>query len=292
MPPRTALGWNEAVAPVAGSDGTMPEVATWSRRRDDRGVLALRAELEQHNGLDLAIVAPEEVERACVLLKRDGFVCVRDALPAPQLARMRAATEAAIDEIDTLDPGWTHLHGGLPHRFSFGGLSMTRHRMHVPEWTELIDVAAVSRILTAVWGGEDYLCVGGGGDVCLPGAVEYQHLHNDIPGFDRFSDHQPAIGPATTSGSEMDSHDLPTPMITVNFAMCDLTWENGPIRQIPGTHTSKEPIPRLGDEPEWMKYTALVGVPAGSAIIRDCRCWVSFGLAVSVSICLCLAVGC
>ena len=27
MPPRTALGWNEAVAPVAGSDGTMPEVS-------------------------------------------------------------------------------------------------------------------------------------------------------------------------------------------------------------------------------------------------------------------------
>ena len=61
--------------------------------------------------------------------------------------------------------------------------------------------------------------------------------------------------------------------VTINFTMSDLTWENGPIRQIPGTHTNLSPPPSIYDEPEWMRLSTLVGAPAGSAIFRDTRCW-------------------
>jgi ectoine hydroxylase-related dioxygenase (phytanoyl-CoA dioxygenase family) len=61
--------------------------------------------------------------------------------------------------------------------------------------------------------------------------------------------------------------------VHVNFPLIDLTAENGPIRQIPGTHRSRAPIPRLADEPEWMRLSTICPLPAGSAIFRDARCW-------------------
>jgi ectoine hydroxylase-related dioxygenase (phytanoyl-CoA dioxygenase family) len=67
--------------------------------------------------------------------------------------------------------------------------------------------------------------------------------------------------------------DLPVPAVHINFPLVDLTPENGPIRQIPGTHRSRAPIPRLADEPEWMRFSTICPLPAGSAIIRDARCW-------------------
>ncbi len=47
--------------------------------------------------------------------------------------------------------------------------------------------------------------------------------------------------------------DLPVPVLTINFPMIDLTTENGPIRQIPGSQRWRAPIPSLLDEPDWMK---------------------------------------
>ncbi len=67
--------------------------------------------------------------------------------------------------------------------------------------------------------------------------------------------------------------DLPVPVLTINFPMTDLTFENGPIRQIPGTQRSRAPIPNLIDEPEWMKLSTVCPAPAGTAIFRDIRAW-------------------
>jgi len=55
--------------------------------------------------------------------------------------------------------------------------------------------------------------------------------------------------------------------------MSDLTWENGPIRQIPGTHGISSPAPSQENEPEWMRHCTLVGATAGSGVIRDNRAW-------------------
>ena len=55
--------------------------------------------------------------------------------------------------------------------------------------------------------------------------------------------------------------------------MSDFTWENGPIRQIPGTQALAGKPPRLADEPEWMRLSTLVGAKAGAAVFRDNRAW-------------------
>ena len=62
--------------------------------------------------------------------------------------------------------------------------------------------------------------------------------------------------------------EMTPPTVTINFIMCDLTWENGPIRQIPGSHTLQQHPPPPGDEPDWMKHSTLVGATAGSGVFQ------------------------
>jgi ectoine hydroxylase-related dioxygenase (phytanoyl-CoA dioxygenase family) len=212
----------------------------------------------------LPIVAPSEVERAADLFHRDGFVVVADALSSDQLARMRAATERALAAMLEADPTCAAGGGagGLPHRYSFGSSSASRHMLHVDEWVDLVDLPTTTPILTAIFGSPNYVLFGGGGDVALPGAIEYQGLHADNVWTEP---HDPT--------GRTSIRDLPVPAVTINFAMVDFTTENGPTRQIPGSQTWRHPIPNLLDEPEWMKLSTLCPVPAGSAIFRDMRAW-------------------
>ena len=43
----------------------------------------------------------------------------------------------------------------------------------------MVDLPATTPILAEIFGSPGYICVGSGGDLCLPGAIEYQHLHAD-----------------------------------------------------------------------------------------------------------------
>ena len=63
------------------------------------------------------------------------------------------------------------------------------------------------------------------------------------------------------------------PVVTINFPMSDLTHANGPVRQIPGSHTSQQPAPSPQHEPEWMRLSTLVGAPVGAGVFRDNRAW-------------------
>jgi hypothetical protein len=242
-----------------------PRCATWTRAYDDPGVVALRERLRQRNGIPgLEVVSPDDVGRAAELFHRDGFVAVRDALPTEQLARLRAAATEVIDTLVAADPegavgGGA---GGLPHRYSFGGTSASRHMFHRREWCELIDMPTTTPILTEIFGSANYVVYGAGGDIALPGAIEYQGLHSDNVWTEL---HDPVGG--------VTMRDVPVPVVHINFPVVDLTTENGPIRQIPGSHRSRAPIPRLADEPEWMRLSTICPLPAGSAIFRDARCW-------------------
>ena len=69
--------------------------------------------------------------------------------------------------------------GGLPHRFSFGSSSASRHMLHVDEWVDLVDLPTTTPILEAIFGSPNYILIGAGGDVAMPGAIEYQGLHSD-----------------------------------------------------------------------------------------------------------------
>ncbi|MGI9597501.1 MAG: phytanoyl-CoA dioxygenase family protein [Acidimicrobiales bacterium] len=214
-----------------------PACAGWTRRPDDPGVVALRERLRADNGIpDLELVEPTEVGRAAELFHRDGFVVVREALTGERLEALQAATMGVVDEILAVDRDGSigGGAGGLPHRYSFGSTSGSRHRLHDPAWVDIIDLPTTTPILTEIFGSPNYIVGGGGGDVALPGAIEYQGLHAD----NIWAEPHDPVGGITT-------REMPVPVVTINFPMVDLTWENGPIRQIPGTQRSREPIPTL-----------------------------------------------
>ena len=229
---------------------------------------ALREHLAANNGIvGLEVLEPGEVERAVRLFHRDGFVVVRDVLDADQLQLLRAGVDEAVREIVALDPDRTGNRGS--HRYSFGGSSLTRSMLHRSEWQMLVDLPAVTPILTAIFGSTDYIVRAAGGDFCLPGAVEYQPLHSDMRDF---------IDPVSTPFSSFSDRRgrlsirvLPCPYVCVNFMPIDMTRLNGPTRQIPGTQHSLEPIPRRSEEPEWMRLSTVCPAPAGAVQIRDVR---------------------
>ena len=161
--------------------------------------------------------------------------------------------------------------------------------LHDPVWAKLTNIPAVHTLIQEMYGSADWPIFGTGGDLCLPGAVEYQSLHRDGPIFGdrRNSMTERRVAQANlmgidTKGKPLGELSLRTQRRisencpatgTINFQVVDATWDNGPIRQIPGTHCNVQPPPLSQDEPEWMRCSTIVGAPAGSAVFRDHRCW-------------------
>lgn len=201
--------------------------------------------------LDVPLLPAEDVEQAAQVFHRDGFVAVRDGLTSDQLAQAREAAFRVIREQTEATPLEAANRGHA--RYSFGD------QIHHPEWAMLVDLPTVLPIIERIWGSGDFTCIGAGGDYSVPGA-QIQPLHSDMGEFF----HDPT-GRATF-------HDVPAPFIVVNFPVVDFTEENGAIRFVPCTHRSREPIPTLAQEPEWMRRSQ-VCAPAGTALIRDVRCW-------------------
>eukprot|EP00747_Dinoflagellata_sp_TGD_P215391 gnl/TRDRNA2_/TRDRNA2_88090_c0_seq1.p1 gnl/TRDRNA2_/TRDRNA2_88090_c0~~gnl/TRDRNA2_/TRDRNA2_88090_c0_seq1.p1 ORF type:complete len:413 (-),score=49.52 gnl/TRDRNA2_/TRDRNA2_88090_c0_seq1:46-1284(-) len=274
-----------AVSAFAKTDPGAPQHRVW----DDPEVQALRKHLQSHNGIHgLEICSPDEVERAARLFHRDGFVVVRDLLSQEQLSRQRAACTRTLKELLS-EPGYGgrkyHTESGrTPHRYSYGECSASRHMLHDPAWASLVDLPTTTPLLTKLFGSLDYLVLGAGGDLCLPGTIEYQHLHRDV------QDNPQKLGKgrlemAGTKGIRSDPekplgltkqkliYEMTPPIITINFLMSDQTWENGPIRHIPGTHGVQQHPPTLSEEPAWMKLMTIVGAPAGAGVFRDNRAW-------------------
>jgi Phytanoyl-CoA dioxygenase (PhyH) len=297
------IGWDAATPPNETVDehgnpslanpgfGVADPRAPRRRAYDDPDVVKLREHLRAHNGIyGLEIVAPDDPKRAARIFLRDGFVVVRDVLNATQVERWRAGCARVLEQILSI-PGsrgrrYMTETQRLPHRYSYGTASASRHLMHEPEWTAMIDLPTTTPILTEIFGTADYFVRGGGGDVCLPGAIEYQHLHWDFretlampPSRRRQAQ---ALGVELRTRAGTDDLDLATerlivertpPLVTINFLLGDQTWENGPIRQIAGTQSLQSSPPAPADEPEWMRLSTLVGAKAGAAVFRDTRAW-------------------
>ena len=298
----TDAGWCAATPPneTADEDGrplvrregfTAADPRAPARRvYDDPEVCALREHLRRFNGLrGLEIVEPHEIERARRIFFRDGFVVVRDLLDADQLRAFREASARVLRQILDI-PGF----GGrkyitetarLPHRYSYGTSSASRQLLHEPTWAAMIDLPTTTPILKSLFGGDDYWVIGAGGDLCLPGAIEYQTLHSDArERFDLPPDRlaharRMGIEPRTGADGALEDrtrtliYERTPPRVTINFLMSDLTFENGPIRQIPGTHVRPGSPPTQADEPEWMRLSTLVGAPAGAGVFRDPHAW-------------------
>jgi ectoine hydroxylase-related dioxygenase (phytanoyl-CoA dioxygenase family) len=247
--------------------------ATYPRLSDsswDGDVNQLRAHLDQHNGIKgLEVLDPSEVERAVKIFNRDGFVVVRDALTAVQLAFLKAGVDAAMNDIISVDPDRSGNRGS--HRYSFGGSSLTRSMLHLPEWQMLVDLPTVTPIVTAIFGSSDYMLRAASGDFCIPGATNYQPLHSDMR--DRVDANTTPFSSFHDPRGHISTRDLPCPYVCVNFLTVDATRLNGPTRQIPGSQHSRAPFPTLAEEPEWMRLSTVCPVPAGAVQIRDVRAW-------------------
>ncbi len=238
--------------------------------RDDARIVQLRQYLETDNGIKgLETVEPGDIERAVKLFHRDGFVVVGDVLSNEQIDFLAKSCNEVVDEIVALDDSRNGNRGS--HRYSFGGSSLTRSQLHRAEWQMLLDIPAVTNILTALFGSPHYVLRAGSGDFCLPGAVDYQPLHSDVG--DWVSDTRSPFSAFHDPLGQMKIRDLPSPYICVNFLPQDVTRLNGPTRQIPGTQKSRAPIPTLADEPEWMRLSTVCPVAAGGAMFRDVRAW-------------------
>jgi hypothetical protein len=299
----TAAGWCAATPPNETTDEQgrpyVPETgsrqvdprAPARRVYDDPSVEALRAELKAKNGLTgVEMVEPHEVERAARIFYRDGFVVVKNLLTPAQLATWREASARVLRQILEIKGEGQRKYitesGRLPHRYSYGTASASRELLHHPVWAAMIDLPTTTPLLTRIFGGDDYHVRGAGGDLCLPGAIEYQALHADVK--ETFALPPKRLAAAERLGIELrrkpgsDELTFQTqqliiertpPHVTINFLMSDLTWENGPIRQIPGTAALVASPPTPADEPEWMRLSTLVGAPAGAGVIRDNRAW-------------------
>ena len=243
----------------------------WTDRSlDTPEILAQRAYLEANNGIKgLDILEPGDTEHAVDLFRRDGFVVIANVLNDEQTEILRNGCHEVVDEILALDGSRTGNRGS--HRYSFGGSSLTRSQLHRPAWQMLLDIPAVTDIVTAIFESTDYALRAASGDFCLPGAVEYQALHSDVRDW-----HDKASTPFSAFRDprrQLTVRDLPCPYVCVNFLPQEVTRLNGPTRQIPGTQHSRVPIPGLADEPEWMRLSTVCPAPAGAIMVRDVRAW-------------------
>jgi hypothetical protein len=235
-------------------------------------VAELRRHLDANNGLKgLEILEITEIERAVRLFHRDGFVVIGGVLNQEQTEFLAAGCNEVIQEIVAIDKGGAGNRGS--HRYSFVGSSLTRSQLHRPEWQMLLDIPAVDAILTALFGSPHYSLRAASGDFCLPGALEYQPLHSDVHDWVDDRSIRARINSFSDPMGNMTIRDLPCPYICVNFLPQEITRVNGPTRQVPGTQKSRNPIPSLKEEPEWMRLSTVCPVPAGGVMIRDVRAW-------------------
>lgn len=201
--------------------------------------------------LDVELVAPADPDRAAFVFHRDGFVALRQALSPEQLAfaqagaRRVAAEQMAATPLDRANRGYA--------RFSYG--SQIHHR----EWALLVDLETVLPTLEAIWQSRDFACMGGGGDYSAPGA-RIQPLHSDLA--DMLRD---PLG-------QVSAFDLPAPFLVVNFLMTQFRADNGAIRFVPGTQRTRLRPPPVEEEPRHWRES-IVCAPAGTALVRDVRCW-------------------
>ena len=238
--------------------------------RESAQTQRLRESLEARSGLaGLEVLEPDEIERAKRIFYRDGFVVVRNALTRDQLEFLRGGCDRVMRDILAKDKQRVGNRGS--HRYSFGAASATRNQLHQPEWAMLLDLPTITPIVTALFESSDYWVRGSGGDFCLGGAVAYQPLHSDLQ--DRIDLPNIKVGSFKDPRGLLTYRDLPCPYVCCNFLLEDATAINGPTRQIPATQHSRQPIPSLTEEPEWMRLSTVWPAPAGSALIRDVRAW-------------------
>ena len=252
--------------------GTDFGVLGWQGRdRHTPELDAQREHLLANNGLTgLEILDPSEIDRAVRIFRRDGFVVVRDALDTEQIEFLRNGVREVAREIIELDAASTGNRGS--HRYSFGGSSATRSMLHRPEWQMLVDLPTVTPIVTAIFESPDYFVLrAASGDFCLPGAVEYQPLHSDMG--DRIDATQTPVQFVPRPPWPADHPRSPVPVSGGQLLARRSDRAQRPDTADPRNPARSRAVPKLRDEPEWMRLSTVCPAPAGAIQIRDVRAW-------------------
>lgn len=240
-------------------------------QKDAAEIQTLTRHLEASNGIKgLEILTTKDIDEAVRLFRRDGFVVIADVLNSEQTDFLASGCNEVVKDILATDDVRNGNRGS--HRYSFGGSSKTSSQLHHPAWQMLLDIPAVTTILTAIFESSNYMLRAASGDFCLPGAVGYQPLHSDVHDLKK-NMFAPHISSFNDPSGVLSIRDLPNPYVCVNFLPQDVTRLNGPTRQIPGTQMSRALIPSLDQEPEWMRLSTVCPAPAGAIMIRDVRAW-------------------
>ncbi|CAE8626382.1 unnamed protein product [Polarella glacialis] len=223
---------------------------------------------------DAAVVRPSldpegYAQRAAESILRRGWAVVRGALGAEEAEELMAASHRAMEDLLDRDPERVGNRG--PRRYSLGSASKTHHMAHVPEWARLIDNPVITPILRLVFqdageqnGTDDYVAIGGGGDVVLgqTDSLQWQWLHVDLPRW------------------EIYDRIHPPPGIGVNFAVHDVSCQGGAMRLIPGTHVMPYLMHKMAPHTETamleeMGLSRVFACPLqrGDVLLRDLRLW-------------------
>ena len=123
--------------------------------KDDPSVQALRTHLLENNGVKgLEIVGAQDIQQASALFRRDGYVIVADVLNGEQTEFLAQGCDQVVSEIIALDTD--HKGNRGPHRYSFGGSSLTRSQLHRAEWQMLLDLPVVHQLVSNIFGSAEY----------------------------------------------------------------------------------------------------------------------------------------
>lgn len=214
-------------------------------------------------GCSVRVTTEAHLLDAARLFHEKGFVVVRSALSSLAVDELQEACQELYKAVRLRDP--EALGNRNPGRYSFGAISPSGHTLHLGAFLHLVDSPVVHAILEQIYAGEGYIVRGVGGDFCTGSTRDFQKLHSDM------RPAQPLKGKGFGKFADAPIHDKQNPpLVSVNYAVQDLTPWNGPMRILPWEvmeSRSRGP-PDLDWEPkQWLK-SKLFPLAAGDAIIR------------------------
>ena len=196
------------------------------------------------------------LEQAIRIFRWNGFVLLRKALS-------RDLADALWQHCQQLQPGlrWRFPNGNRGDgRISFAVASKIGSLLHHSTWVSILKCEELLKMIKAVMPDGGY-CVSGGGDFVFEACSKYQKIHSDLP-----SVHAPF------------DRAFPPPFVCANVVVHPISYDNGPMRIIPGTQEmaqwarrSRRHLPTQCDEPENWRRSVLAPLEPGDIIVRDVR---------------------
>ncbi|CAJ1359732.1 unnamed protein product, partial [Effrenium voratum] len=223
-----------------------------------------------------------DVDRAVAVFREHGFVVLRNALTAAQVAEVQKACSGLHEEIKKQDP---EARGNRdPGRYSLGSVTPSGQCWHLRGFLHLLEQQFVHAVADAIFKGPEvgsrYVVSGAGGDYCTGSTAHFQKLHSDM----RPAQPLKGQGKGYFQDAPIHSKEHP-PCVAVNYIIQELTPWNGAMRIVPwrsmqqycqARNRVELPAPGLEEEyrhcRDWLQ-SKIFPLQAGDCLIRDIRVW-------------------